>query len=332
MWFQPTLTVDAPTRAYPGMTLTFTGLISHDGVGLPGMSISVSAFKSTSTCETSRRGTFTLTINVPDGYPEGLERISLRSDSAGLFSSVYASVNVTVSRYESSLQVSSPSWALSGSRLPVTGKLSVSGIPIQGSGVELRSDAGSSSAIVKPDGQFTAEVDLPSTLFTSTYNYIVYSRTDPWIRSASATGSVLVINLFTVISLPILLGGAAYLASKKIHLTHRPVNLKPPPLIDKVRSQVQPASTTDPATRPEGLRGVFAWAVSVVCERFDGVMGRNMTIREWLASIRGRLDGPLYVLVERLSLLYERFLYRGSDESGEHESSGIYERIRDLLS
>ncbi len=330
IWYQPKISVNIPNTAYPGIKLKVSGLVSYEGGEIPGLNVTVITLGVATNDKTSQMGTYLTTITVPAGYPEGTQQILVQTKAAGLFAPAENQTIITITRYPSSLHVSVPTWVFSGSKLAVTGIVESQNTSIEGCVIELRSDVGSSSTTVGADGGFKAEVDLPLTLFTSTYGYQVFTQPKPWIRPSSASGSALVINSFTLVGVPLIIGAAAFIVARRIRLKPRP---KSEP---KIPQATNPSpTTTSPHIRvdeePRDLTSIFNWVAKQVDSRFATAMGDSMTIREWLESLKGKVDSPLYGSVERLGLMHERSIYGKPHEEDSTEAKSLLAKIREFL-
>jgi hypothetical protein len=138
-----------------------------------------------------------------------------------------------------------------------------------------------------------------------------------------------VINLFTVLSIPVLLGAAAYLASKRIRWRPKPIALEAKPLLRDVNPpDALPGIAIE---EPKGVRGTFIWLVSAIAAKLGLVLGKSQTIREWLKDVGSKLDKPVLGLVERLSLVYERWLYDAPVKPNDSVARGLYGMLKEFL-
>jgi hypothetical protein len=329
LYYTPFLMADVPVEAYPGKTMRISGSLSLESVGLPGFRVSIRVFGQTMFAETSQSGLFSLDVPVPGDYPEGITNVVFESGGRGLYAPATATYYVNIVRFPSEIIVSSPGWIFSGSKLSVTGRVVTPVTPLSGCALELKSDMGSNSTRTVGDGSFEASVDLPSTILTSSYTYSVFSSPSPWIRPSAATGSVLVINLFTALSIPVLLGAAAYLAAKRIRWRPRPIPLEAKPLLRDVNPP--DAMPGIPIEEPKGIRSIFIRLVSVVAAKLGLVLGKSQTIREWLKDVGSKLDKPVLSLVESLSLAYERWLYDAPAKSNDRLARVLYGMLKEFL-
>ena len=329
LYYAPFLLADVPVETYPGKTMRISGSLSSESVGLPGFRVSIRVFGQTMYVETSQNGLFSLDMAVLGDYAEGYIDVVFESEGRGLYAPTSATYYVNIVRFPSKIYVSSPEWIFSGSKLSVTGWFVAPDWPLSGCALELKSDIGSNSTKTVEDGSFEAKVNLPSTILTSSYTYSVFSNPSPWIRPSAATGSVLVINLFTVLSLTVLLGAAAYLTAKRIMWRPKPMSIKAKPLLRDVNPP--DAMPRTPIEEPKGIRGTFIWLVSTVAEKLGLALSRNQTIREWLKDVGSKLDGPVLGLVERLSLTYECWLYDTPVKPNDRVARDLYGKLKEFL-
>ncbi|MCX6656170.1 MAG: hypothetical protein NTY03_13785 [Candidatus Bathyarchaeota archaeon] len=328
-YYAPKLLVDVPVEAYPGKVMRISGSLSSESVGLPGFRVSIRVFGETMSIETSQNGLFSLDVPVPGDYPEGYTDVAFDSEGRGLYAPATATLYVDIVRFPSTIYVSSPRWIFSGTKLSVIGRIVTPNSPLSGCALELKSDIGSNSTRTAGDGSFEASVNLPSTILTSSYTYSVFSSPSPWIRPSAATGSVLVINLFTVLSIPVLLGAAAILAAKRIRWRPRPISLEAKPVLrDANPPDAMPGI---PIEEPKGIRSIFIRLVSVVAAKLGLVLGKSQTIREWLKDVGSKLDKPVLSLVESLSLAYERWLYDAPAKSNDRLARVLYGMLKEFL-
>ena len=331
LWIQPTLSIQAPNEAYPGMELRVTGLLSHMNVGLVGVSVNVTTLGETFTKETSRKGSITTSMIVPENYPEGTQQVEVKSKAAGIYGPASVKQSIAITRYPSTLIIDATGWILVGQKLSVNGKVESANQSMQDTLIELRSDTGKNTINVNTDGTFKTEIQLPQTLLTSTYTYQAVSHSNPWIREASANGSVLVINPITLLLVLGLVGTFTYQVSKRVRLKPRAKEtLKLPTRIETTPHKPSQEASTVRFTEPDNPKDLFWWTATQILSKFNVALGKNMTIREWLNALKEKTDTPLYTLIERVGLQYERSLY-GKSRKDEQETKTLFQRIKELL-
>ena len=330
LWIQPTLTLEVPDEAHPGMELRVSGLLSHDGVVLVGVKITVTALGGAKTDETSRMGSFVTVAEVPAETSEGTQQIFVHSEASGIYAPATAQASVDITRYASQLSINHPSWVYSGQKMVVEGKVESSFGSMNGTIIELTSNGVKNTVIASADGSFQSEVELPQSFLSSTYTIQAVSHPSLWIREASANTSVLVVNPLSLMLIIGLASVLTYELAKRIKLKPRKSAKRKTSVAKKTISEplVEQTQTT---ADPNSVKGVFQWLVTQISARFNVTLGRTMTIREWLNSIRQRTDAPQYSLIERLGILYERSVYGKPVKGDGVKAKNLLDKLREYL-
>lgn len=297
---KPSLTVEAPKDVYPGLDFAISGRLSLHDKPLSGFSIKVSALGQVAEAVTGADGSFSINVHVPPDAPTGEVALTVSASPRMAVGPASTTLKLNVVRLPAVVDVEAPSFALSGQSLTVKGRaIMPNGSPL--AGAEIRIQVGEWPPLTtrsSSDGSFEYTISVPLTAFTARYEYTVSaSPSQPWISPSSKVGSLLIVNAFSACIIP-LLGITIALARRR----GKPGG-EPAPPVEEMR--------VAEGVEARALTGVQAWywkAVAAV-SKFTGVaMQPNLTIREYLGLVKGRLM-EYYAPFERLSLLYERWLY-----------------------
>ena len=122
------------------------------------------------------------------------------------------------------------------------------------------------------------------------------------LRSVAVDGSVLVVNLVTLFCAPVFLGATVFYVLQR----NRDAGF--------VASQVDVVDSSLVGSNSElssrgGFEGLYLRALGVIALISEVVIRPSNTIREYLALISGKVNAGIFSVFERLSLLYERWVY-----------------------
>lgn len=317
---KPLLTAEAPRNVYPSLNFTTSGRLTLYNEPLSGFKIRVSGLEQVIETVTKTDGSFLTDFRVPLDAPSGGLMIKVEASPRGVVGPASTTLDLNVVRFPAVVEVEAPSFALSGQSLTIKGKVITSdGSPLVGSRVDARVGEWSSSAVSSGDGSFEFVLSVPLVAFTAQYTYTVLaSPKEPWITPSLMEGSVFILNVFsigTVLGCTEVLTGALLGTTLTSGVRRRRRAYEMSPLVEEAEAPKHVVKDVE-VSRLMGVQAQYWKAVAVV-SKFTGVaMQPSFTIREYLGLVREKLV-VAYASFERLSLLYERWLYSPLRERGE---------------
>jgi len=327
IYYTPVISCSLPAEVYPNATICFNGLVLYDGNPLS-LPLVVSAFGLNATGVSGVDGRFSGSIMVPSDQPNGEEYVRVNSSSSGVYGPAHALFSFRVKRIPSVLEVSSPSWVISGLKLRIDGKVSSQGQPISECSLDVRGPSSEATLNADGIGSFVVWVDVPFPTTTASYTYSVYANPGaPSVSGSRAVGSVYVINVFTLVVLPAICLALAVNASRGIRLGR--VKSPTPSVATPTLSQ-----GAVPDTQVEGsltIESLFSFVVSRLSSLHGLAMRPSSTIREWLAEVQPVVGAPIYEAIEGIGVAYERFLYGAPSKPDEGYLRQLFNRIRSLF-
>jgi hypothetical protein len=169
---------------------------------------------------------------------------------------------------------------------------------------------GESVVATGADGVFESEIGLPLSLFTADYSFNVKAYAlEPWVSDSSASGKVFVVNVVTIVAVPLVVGGVVYYGSKRLRKPRRRVAL-PPPVEDGLVPV--PVAVSEVDSGLVGVREAYGSALELVVKRTGESPKPSMTLREYLGAVKSKL-GEGERVFRSLTLMFERWLYGGSE-------------------
>ena len=200
-----------------------------------------------------------------------------------------------------SLRVDASSLTLSGGFATLDCYVEADGVPLDGCRIRVTGEDIWSSRTVNGSSTISIYTDLFRTKGEFPYT-VTATPKEPWIGSASISGSFPVFSSLYVIGYFVLLGLLAYYN----HFKGKPRVDSPviEPEILSVEKPVEPV-IVEPSS--------FSWLYHSVLrfiESLSGVVAKpSDTIREYLRRITNSLSDGVRQVFDELSLLYERWLY-----------------------
>ncbi len=313
LFIVPELGLSPSGSALPGRMWTLSGVLTHEGEGLPGFIIESRILGDLYGAVTGGGGGFGFDVDVPVDARLGSTSVLVSSEPSGVYSGVSKRLDVDVVRLPLVLEVDSPGWVLSGfvGRLRVS--LTAGGVPVDR--CELRlvgEDDGGVGVIV--DGVGSVEVAVPLLRHSGDYEWrLVADTAEPWIGGASLRGGFYVFNTLSVLFAAACVGVSALILGRRLR------GIGVGGLVEPV---VEPPRVPVAEPVPVSFSGLFLAALRVV-ERLSGVvMAPSDTLREHLARVLGRVSGGFVESFSELVARYELWLYgRSYDvELGEVEA------------
>jgi len=299
---KPVLTAEASRNVYPGLSFTASGRLTLYDEPLSGFEIRVSGLGQVINAVTEADGSFSTNLQVPVDAPSGAVMLKVETTPRGVVGPASTTLNLIAVRVPAEVEVEAPGFALSGQSLTIRGRVVTSeGSPLVGSRVDARVGGWSSSAMSSSDGYFEFVLSVPLVAFTAQYAYMVLvSPKEPWVTPSLKEGSVFIANVFSVCAVP-LLGATlkfAWSRGRRRQLEHE---MAPLGVVEASKHVVR-------AVELVGVQAQYWKAVAVVSKFAKVAMWPSFTIREYLGLVREKLM-ETYASFERLSLLYERWLY-----------------------
>jgi len=302
---KPVLTAEAPRHIYPSLSFAASGRLTLYGKPLSGFDVRVSGLGQVIEAVTETDGSFLTDFQVPLDAPSGGATLRVEAAPRGIVGPASVALALDVVRVPAVVEVEAPGFALSGQSLTIKGKVITSdGSPLVGSRVDIRFGEWSSSAVSSGDGSFEFVLGVPLVAFTAQYAYMVLvSPKEPWITSSLKEGGVFIANVLSICAAP-LLGATLTFAWRR---GRRKREYEMAPLVGQEEAPQQGARAVE-ARKLVSVQAQYWKAVTVVSKWTGVAMDPSLTIREYLELVREKLMGA-YASFERLSLLYERWLY-----------------------
>jgi len=318
---KPFLTAEAPRNVYPSLSFTASGRLTLYNESLSGFKIRVSGLGQVIETVTEADGSFLTDFQVPLDAPSGGVMLKVEASPRGLVGPASTTLDLNVVRVPALVEVEAPSFALSGQSLTIKGRvITPDGSPLVGSRVDVRVGEWLSSAVSSDDGSFEFVLGVPLVAFTAQYAYTVLAfPKEPWITPPLKEGSVFIVNVFSVgavlgcmeVLTGALLGSTLTLGARKRQLRYEMTPL----VVEEAEAPKHVVGDVE-VSQLVGVQAQY-WKAVVVISKFTGVaMEPSFTIREYLGFVREKLV-VTYASFERLSLLYERWLYSPLRVGGE---------------
>ncbi len=311
----PTAAVSYPGSVYAGQPLAVYGALALGSAPLAGYTVTLSGFSTsalgpseTATAVTSSGGSFSLSLTPSASLSGGTYPVSLRTSSNGTVGPLGETLEVSVIKEAASATSSAPGIAIAGLPVTVTGSALANGTALAGAQVLNTTPSPEVDTATSAAGSFSFTVTPPLTTPNGAWVYTlgVYPS-QTWISSAPVTVNVFVINplvlVFPASSLGILL------AVVRRRRAPAEVGLMAPL---EAPEPGPPAAVRRPLI---GLPAVYAEAVALA-EKATGIRQLpQMTVREYLAAVQGRLRG--FERLRAISSLLELRLYAGGGDPGD---------------
>ena len=287
----PEIVLDVPEAVYPGRGFNVSGVVSYDGVPVEGVGVWFSD-GGVLRARSGEGGVFSFTRVVPGNATGYGFRVGVESD--GVYGPGRVEVDVPVRWYPVSLVLRPSSVNIGGGFFTVRGSVS-SSVPVDGAEYLVVYQGSQGSYQVVTGGDFVIRVPLGLMIASSSYGYRVQARSSvPWLGDAVVSARFFAVN--PVIPLFIAVACSYLYVNRGLVLGY---------FVVRDDDEVVRVSVPDPGVYPSGL-GLFVLRAREVL----GVsVSPSMTLREYLASLTGRVGVGLVDAVRGLILGYERGLY-----------------------
>jgi len=223
--------------------------------------------------------------------------VSVSTSAAGVYGPASAGHRVTVVREPLSMSVEKPRVVFSGQPATISGAVESFGKPVSGCPVKMVVGDMSLVAFSDNDGRFSFDARTGWSRLSTRQRFTVKAMPlEPWVSEATVSGEFMLINTITVVALP-------FLALVAALARRRPVEA----------AVVEARASVAPAGYPElpGLPGVYVKAVNLVAGLTGAWLAPSDTIREYVEKVRPGLRRRAASLFERISRVYEKWLYSG---------------------
>ncbi len=305
----PAASLSVPGRAYAGQPMVVNGTLELAGRPLGGYAVSLSGFSPSSlalpevaTATTSPDGSFSLSLTPPSGLGGGVYPLAFSTSSNGSVGPLALTVRVPLVKESPTVTSSAPAFAIAGLPVTVSGSASVNGSALAGAQVLNTTPTPGVYTSTSPSGTFTFTVTPPLTTPNGAWVYrLGVYPSQSWITSAPVSVSIFVIN-------PLVLAFPASSLGLLLLVVRR---RRPPPQAQAMAQLERAEARAPPPARPPlaGLPAVYHAAVGLA-EKATGVPLRpQMTVREYLAAVRGAFRG--FERFATISSLLETSLYAG---------------------
>lgn len=325
-YYVPTIEFDIPEAGYPSQTFTLTGEISYLDKPLSNISIEAFSFWKTLRTVSNADGLFQINIDTPNDIGEGMSKIIVESLPSGVFGSASLTGSIEVKRLPLTVDYDVASWSYSGGSTSIDGKVSAEGVPLSNCSITVKMGSEILNLITEKDGSFSANLKFSIDTLSSSQSYTLnVIPQEPWISSGSYSGSVYVVNVFTIFGLPLFLG-AVFFSGFRRYLGNR----KHPPGDETSDGE----SLSDYADDVEhiGIVGIYLSSLRLIRRYTKSLIRPEHTIREYLTHVQDKLESRIYRLFEQLSILYEKWLYgRREDKKSVESAEKMLEEIEDNL-
>lgn len=303
IYFSPSLKVEVPSVGYPSKTAKVSGWLSFEGEALGGIAVQAVSFGRRQISKSGEDGFFEFDIAVPSDVVEGMADVVVESKPSDLYGPVRVVEDMEITRLPVSLVLDKPSWTFSGGYAEIEGLVSFEGVPLGDCMVEVKGRNQVEYVRTLSDGKFVAYLEYPLISLSSRYPFsLKVVPEEPWLRSVAIDGDIFVVNVVTLFCAPVFLGAAVFYVLQR----NRDAGF--------VASKVDAldvslvGSPSDMSSRG-GFEGLYLRALGAIALLSEVVIRPSNTIREYLALISGKVSAGIFSVFERLSLLYERWVY-----------------------
>ncbi|MDE1854259.1 MAG: Ig-like domain repeat protein [Thaumarchaeota archaeon] len=315
----PTLAASVTKITYAGQPLLVKGSLAFGGHPLSGFRVSVSGFNLAATGTTLGNGSFSLGFAVPSGVDQGAYPLTLQTSGNRTIGPLTSTLRVFVIKEDPAVTSSVPAIAFAGFPTTVSGSARANGTGLVGARVLNVGPGPSVNATTSNDGTFSFTVTPALTTPNGEWSYTVeLYPAQSWISPTQVKVSVLVINPLVLVFPASSLGLLAFVIRRR----------RPPVQASVLAPAVEatPPEAVLASPPPVGLAGVYSRAVELVARATSVPLQPQMTIREYLGAVRGklkRIESFEYISSALESQLYGPGIHPEAEKQAEAELDAL---------
>ena len=304
-----------PARAYAGVPFRVNGSLSLGGLPLSGYNVTIAGLSSGASALTSSGGTFSLRVSPPASLAQGTYPLTLKSGANRTVGPLASSLQVLLVKEYSTVTASIPVIAFAGFPITVSGSATANGTGLSAARVLGTTPSPSVNTTTKGGSfTFTQTPPLTSTKGDWSYTSEVYPS-QSWIAPAAVSVRVFVVNPL-VLAFPV----ASVVLLAVVVRRRRP----PASVVRTAAPEPVPGAPSEPPPRPPltGIPAIYYAAAELVAKATSIPLLPQMTVREYLALVRGKAKGQShfeYISSALESHLYGTGVYREVEEWEERE-------------
>lgn len=308
---QTSIVIGDPPAILPTFSFNVSGnLTTAAGAPLPYAPVNVTFFGSSQILRTDARGVFATRLTVPANATDGIHYVYASFAPQGAFGPSVNFTSIEVVHLPMTLTVNTPSLSLAGVSTTVTGTARANGTAIADANVTVSSPWGAVTATTNYAGVYKANIPVSPLEFAFTKNVTVSAvAPQPYVAEGVA---VKTLGLFNVILVLLPAAGVAVVGYEALKLGAFERFRK--------REEAEPMEESLPEAAVEfaessaghELLVVYLSALQLASKRFSVRFRKSQTIREALAAVRAKEDGPGAAAFAEIAASLEDFLYAPS--------------------
>lgn len=317
-FMEPQLRFNTSRGVYPGKTYSVYGELSIFGEPLEGFMGQVETTWSSTGVLFDEDGVFEVDYEVPGDVASGEYTLNVVCFANMRYSHIRQSLSLNVSRVPLKITLDD-SFLLSTNKVTVNGRLE-SPVGVNGSLIVV--ELGDTTVSGYSENQ-EFHVVVPRSLVAPSGQSIVSVSAYPvesWVEASSISEQVLTVNLFSTLSLFLLLIILIVRHATRVQLTEKPASKEEQVVLDEPEV---------PESISGGFAGVYRRAVNIVRGLSGCLIKPSHTIREVLDIVKPRIVENVYRVFREISIRYERWVY-GPSKSEDPDSFELFlEELRE---
>jgi hypothetical protein len=296
----PQISIDAPSIVYPGKVFNVTGGLDLELLPLKGAELKLRFMGSDSSTVTNSDGRFSVSLRTPGMAKDGVIQITVSNTPNGTIGPSSRSVSLVVSHEPLLIDLKQPWLVFSGLSATVRGIITSNGAPVDDCVVKMYTGDEVLTAKTGSEGTFILERKIGLLSLSSNTHFTVEAVPSvPWVSSSNIDSSYFTVNSVMVFAIPF----AVFI------YFNRKRRVKESVVIPKVKQLETPS--VEPLLT--GLAGIYQVAVKIIAHVTGLLLSGSDTLREYLLKVKPRLGKSAYKVFERISKIYEHWLYSGTE-------------------
>lgn len=309
LYIKPELSIQTIREVYPGKTFNVRGFIEA-GVPLPYTNIYVSWIEERKTLNIINES-FEANLYTPINVNEGVYVLKIEVPSWEIFAPTIKTISIQVKRLPLNFEIQIPKIMLTGLTSQITGRI-IYGEEKFNATIKLKYAEQTYETNIDSNGEFKITLTTPITILTSHQEYELTIIPElPWYKSVKLNGSILVINIFTIlITYGFTLITIIIMIKKimKIKLKKEIVKGEKEEIIMAKEEVEIIGERLLIDSKFKWLLDSF-WKIVLFIKRVIGIEFKaSMTYREYLKIVKERI-GIFKEAFEKLTLIIEKIVY-----------------------
>jgi hypothetical protein len=302
-YITPVIDVDVPSTAFPGRILKISGKILKISNISEKIQIQSRYFVQKKVTETDSNGKFSFELFTPENADDGNTIIQLETQPYKNNGPATIAKEIQIIHEKMDVEIEAPNWILTGRQTKIRGKVFAQGKPLARCSVMFSSEWGTATSSTSNNGIFELSLTPSITIVSSKSEYeILFIPIEPWIEKKLIKSQFFLVNLFSLITGPLLFGTIIVLGYKKYSRQEEQEEHEKEILTPEVKLDFKDYTINI-------IVRVYQDTVNIIQRITGNKIQSSQTIREYLKIVRKNLNKTLFRPFERISLTYERWLY-----------------------